>query len=176
MSDYKFDWNRVTSLKGVSGVYMLMTYARLSSLLRTADAYSGASTGSSNIAECIELNWMTHFNLKEMICDLKELNDASQAEEQERIALYAKELILHLEKYELTLGNCVRDMDPFHLCMYLYNLCRILSKLYKVAPCADPTLDVPAHVRHARVECFRSGLTVLHHGLRLMGITPLQTI
>ena len=62
MSDYRYDWDRVTSLKGVSGVYMLMTYARVSSLLRKATAEKVSE--DSGIASNQELLVMAHKTVK----------------------------------------------------------------------------------------------------------------
>ena len=133
---------------------------------------------------CLDLKGMmkphrNHLSHEAICSDLQRLRDSIESHErEEKVVQVSNELIDHLINHQRTLDKCEQDLDPFYLCMYLHHLCRMLSRLYKVAPCAVDAggVRISAECKQIRLNCFQRALSVLHQGLCLMGVTPLQKV
>lgn len=80
------------------------------------------------------------------------------------------DILLHLSEYPAITETLYESLEPSVLVKYLYELCRRVSKAFKhVIVKGQPTTEA-----EARLACFHCAKIVLHNGLTILGMTPLE--
>ena len=148
MSDFKFNWNEVVSVKGKSGIYIMMTYAKVRSIFRTM--------GIDPESEHLTFDYPSF-----------------ESEENEIIQSCVVDLMITLANYENVLFESYEALDAFILKEYIYELCKALTRLHNTAPCvSEPCFKKQSN----RLVAFQCGILVLKHALHVIGVTPLDKI
>lgn len=151
VSEITFNIEESISFKGFAGPYVQYTYARAKSVLRKAS----------------ERNIAIHYDT--LLNDLiySQTDDGDSATQ-----LQESDLLRNLFIYYETLQHSADARSPHHLCTYLYNLCQSFNSFYNV--CSVLGEDVTPAVTNRRLALVSSTADVLHHGLTLLGIKPVE--
>lgn len=147
-SDYKFNWDQVVSVKGKSAVYIMMTYAKVCSIFREMKL----NPDTDDISFCF---------------------DSFESDENAQIKSAVLDLMVTLANYERVLFECYESLDPYKLKDFIYDVCKLLTKLHKTALCVSETCSIK---QSNRLAAFQAGLRVLKHALSVLGVTPLEKI
>jgi arginyl-tRNA synthetase len=81
-----------------------------------------------------------------------------------------RELLAHLLRYGEVLALVERSLDPSHLASWLYDGAKVFSRFYHDCP----VLKAEEPLRSARLALCRASELVLSHGLRALGIEPVE--
>lgn len=81
-----------------------------------------------------------------------------------------RELLAHLLRYGEVLAQVEKSLDPSHLASWLYDGARLFSRFYHDCP----VLKSEEPLRSARLALCRAAELVLAHGLRCLGIEPVE--
>nr|XP_027200371.1 uncharacterized protein LOC113794450 [Dermatophagoides pteronyssinus] len=118
-SNYSFDYDKMLERKGNTAVYILYTYARMVSVMRTVDAAADPQT------HCAPAAALAH---------------ASEPE---------RKLLLHLARFEEALDETTQTLSMHKLCDFAYSLCVLFSEFYEncrssVSTAANETQIIPS--------------------------------
>ena len=83
------------------------------------------------------------------------------------------DLILHLERFQATVGEAAREYRPSFLCTYLFELCRHFNRFYKECPIRTAS---DLGVRASRRALVQVVARTLKEGFGLLGIPPLERL
>lgn len=91
-------------------------------------------------------------------CTKNEKNDGFE------LNLFEKNLVKKMLQYEGVLAEAVKEMAPYKICNYLYELSQEFSRFYENCPVAGSEYEVE------RKKLVQNYLAVMLHGLNLLGI------
>jgi len=81
-------------------------------------------------------------------------------------------LVMQILKYEETLGNAARDLNPAHLANYLFELAQKFNDFYEKAP----ILNSPEPARTERLALIKMVANILKEGMDLLGIKTVKEV
>ena len=145
--DIIFDPQESVSMTGNSGVYLLYSAVRAKKIL--AKVEGGAEILSKKVVQKEGNRGLSKKVVQE--------NPAETAE-------FERKLYKKIVQYGEVLPVAVREKAPHKICTYLYELAQEFSRFYEAVPVAGSARE------QERVELVWADLTVMQHGLGLLGI------
>ena len=145
--DIIFDPQESVSMTGNSGVYLLYSAVRAKKIL--AKVEGGGEILSKKVVQ------------KE---GNRGLNKKVVQENPAETAEFERKLYKKIVQYGEVLPVAVREKAPHKICTYLYELSQEFSRFYEAVPVAGSARE------QERTELVRADLTVMQHGLGLLGI------
>lgn len=132
--DIIFDPKESVSTTGNSGVYLLYSAVRAKKILQKTEVGDGLNK--------------------------KFVQEEELAEQRE----FERSLNKKIVQYDEVVGDAVRELAPYKLCIYLYELAQEFSRFYEHVPVAGSTET------ERRKQIVQVYLAVMEHGLGLLGI------
>ena len=83
---------------------------------------------------------------------------------------HATNLVRCLAQYPDVLQQTLKTLEPTTIVTYLFKMTHLLSSSYSVLH----VLSSEEAVMHARLALYESARIVLHNGMELLGLTPVQ--
>ena len=84
----------------------------------------------------------------------------------------ALELIFNIANFEQALKNSYADLEPCHLIIYLFRLCKAITRAFKKLPIKG--IENDEELRMSRLVLFNAAKETLAEGMRVLGIEPLE--
>ena len=145
--DYEFEWKKCFQFEGDTGPFLQYCHARLTSVL---SKYTAQVADDARYALPPK--------------DMSQL-DLSRLENP-----HAFVVVQELAKYPDLIAHLPKTYEPCNVLTYLFNLCHRISSAYDVLW----VMNRPAEEAYANAFLYWSAKVVLHHGLKLIGLTPLD--
>lgn len=165
INNYEFGWDRMLSSEGDTGPYLQYAHSRLRSIQRTAnipdEQLVNADMSLENVCGSIEK--LKELNLSEEDFEKKSKLLESQLEK-------TQSLIRVMASYPDTLRYASKNYEPSTIVTYLFKLTHQFSSTYKVLR----VIGEDREVMIARLALFSAVRQILHNGLVLLGITPVE--
>lgn len=79
-----------------------------------------------------------------------------------------KEVLMKLLEYPEVLRSSAADLEPHKVAAFVYELAKTMNRYYESTPVA--TVDVPQHIKQARLGVLEKVASVFQHGLGVLGI------
>ena len=172
--NYRFDYDKMLDPKGDTAVYLLYSYARLSSILRKAQDMCGTSVNDVDLSAVSVYRYHVadkKFGGAPAPQDAKPTKDES----------IEWKLCRHLRRFDDVMHTSVSTLEPHHVCAYLYQLSVLNSQFLAQHRLLVPSqkddsffLDpIKGDDRLVMLECSR---LVMRRCFEVLGITPLERI
>lgn len=165
INNYEFGWERMLSSEGDTGPYLQYAHSRLRSIQRNAnipdEELIDANMSIENV--CGSLEKLKALNLSEEEFEKKSKLLESQLEKTTALARI-------MASYPDTLRYASKNYEPSTIVTYLFKLTHQFSSTYKVLR----VLGEDREVMIARLALFSAVRQILHNGLILLGITPVE--
>ena len=145
--DYEFNWQKCFQFEGDTGPFMQYCHARLTSMLAK---YSASHNDDPKFALPPK--------------DLGSL-DVSRLENS-----HAFILVQEIAKYPDLIAHLTKGFEACNVLTYFFNLCHRISSAYDVLW----VMNRPEEEAYANAFLYWSAKCVLNHGLKLLGLTPLD--
>lgn len=145
---YKFKWETATSFEGFTGPYIQYTHVRLINIIENA-----TKNGYDN-----------NFNDN----DFNDNNFFKLLDENDNNIHY---ITFKLIEFDEILDKCLLNKDPSKLVIYIFELCKLISRFYvdlNVIHCKDKNIG------KLRLLLFIYCQKIISTSLSLLGITPLE--
>lgn len=165
INNYEFGWDRMLSSEGDTGPYLQYAHSRLRSIQRSANVPDEelikADMSLENVCGSIEK--LKAQNLSEEEFEKKSKLLESQLEK-------TKTLARVMASYPDTLRYASKNYEPSTIVTYLFKLTHNFSSTYKVLRVIGEDREVMV----ARLALFSAVRQILHNGMTLLGITPVE--
>ena len=165
INNYEFGWDRMLSSEGDTGPYLQYAHSRLRSIQRSADVPDEelieADLSMDNV--CGTLEKLKAMNLSEEEFEKKSKLLESQLEK-------TKNLVRIMASYPDTLRYASKNYEPSTIVTYLFKLAHQFSSTYKVLRVIGEDREIMV----ARLALFSAVRQILHNGMTLLGITPVE--
>lgn len=83
---------------------------------------------------------------------------------------HATNLVRFLAQYPDVVANALRTLEPTTVLVYLFKMTHVLSSSYEHLQVVGSEKDVAA----ARLALYEAARQVLHNGMRLLGLSPVD--
>lgn len=165
INNYEFAWERMLSSEGDTGPYLQYAHSRLRSIQRNAGVPDAELLDADMSLEtlCGSIDKLKEQNLSEEDFEKKSKLLESQLEK-------TKALIRIMASYPDTLRYASKNYEPSTVVTYLFKLTHQFSSTYKVLR----VLGEEREIMIARLALFSAVRQILHNGLVLLGITPVE--
>ena len=165
INNYEFGWDRMLSSEGDTGPYLQYAHSRLRSIQRSAavpdEELLDADMSIENV--CGSLEKLKAQNLSEEEFTKKSKLLESQIEKTQALARV-------MASYPDTLRYASKNYEPSTVVTYLFKLTHQFSSTYKVLRVIGEDKEVMV----ARLALFSAVRQILHNGMILLGITPVE--
>lgn len=165
INNYEFGWDRMLSSEGDTGPYLQYAHSRLRSIQRNAgvpdEELINADMSIENV--CGSLEKLKAQNLSEEEFTKKSKLLESQIEKTQALARV-------MASYPDTLRYASKNYEPSTVVTYLFKLTHQFSSTYKVLRVIGEEKEVMV----ARLALFSAVRQILHNGMTLLGITPVE--
>ncbi|ODQ49244.1 hypothetical protein PICMEDRAFT_14712 [Pichia membranifaciens NRRL Y-2026] len=165
INNYEFGWDRMLSSEGDTGPYLQYAHSRLRSIQRSAavpdEDLLNANMSIENV--CGSLEKLKALNLSEEEFTKKYKLLESQIEKTQALARV-------MASYPDTLRYASKNYEPSTVVTYLFKLTHQFSSTYKVLR----VIGEDREVMIARLALFSAVRQILHNGMILLGITPVE--
>ncbi|GAV27335.1 Arginine--tRNA ligase [Pichia membranifaciens] len=165
INNYEFGWDRMLSSEGDTGPYLQYAHSRLRSIQRSAavpdEDLLNADMSIENV--CGSLEKLKAQNLSEEEFTKKSKLLESQIEKTQALARV-------MASYPDTLRYASKNYEPSTVVTYLFKLTHQFSSTYKVLRVIGEDQEVMV----ARLALFSAVRQILHNGMILLGITPVE--
>lgn len=165
INNYEFGWDRMLSSEGDTGPYLQYAHSRLRSIQRSAavpdEDLLNANMSIENV--CGSLEKLKALNLSEEEFTKKSKLLESQIEKTQALARV-------MASYPDTLRYASKNYEPSTVVTYLFKLTHQFSSTYKVLR----VIGEDREVMIARLALFSAVRQILHNGMILLGITPVE--
>lgn len=165
INNYEFGWDRMLSSEGDTGPYLQYAHSRLRSIQRSAgipdEELINADMSLENL--CGSLEKLKAQGLSEEEFEKKSKLLEAQLEK-------TQTLIRVMTSYPDTLRYASKNYEPSTVVTYLFKLTHNFSSAYKVLRVIGEDREVMV----ARLALFSAVRQILHNGLTLLGITPVE--
>lgn len=165
INNYEFGWDRMLSSEGDTGPYLQYAHSRLRSIQRNANVPDEELIGADMSLEtvCGSVEKLQGLGLSEEEYEKKAKLLESQLEK-------TQALVRIMASYPDTLRYASKNYEPSTIVTYLFKLTHQFSSTYKVLR----VLGEDREVMIARLALFSAVRQILHNGLILLGITPVE--
>ncbi|TID29503.1 hypothetical protein CANINC_001898 [Pichia inconspicua] len=165
INNYEFGWERMLSSEGDTGPYLQYAHSRLRSIQRNAEIPDEELIEADMSLEnlCGSLEKLKTMNLSDEELAKKSVLLESQLEK-------TQALIRIMASYPDTLRYASKNYEPSTIVTYLFKLTHQFSSTYKVLR----VMGEERSVMVSRLALFSAVRQILHNGLTLLGITPVE--
>lgn len=165
INNYEFGWERMLSSEGDTGPYLQYAHSRLRSIQRNAEIPDEELIEADMSLEnlCGSLEKLKTMNLSDEELAKKSALLESQLEK-------TQALIRIMASYPDTLRYASKNYEPSTIVTYLFKLTHQFSSTYKVLR----VMGEERSVMVSRLALFSAVRQILHNGLTLLGITPVE--
>lgn len=165
INNYDFGWDRMLSSEGDTGPYLQYAHSRLRSIQRNANVPDEelleANLSLDNV--CGSLDKLKEQNLSDEEFEKKSKLLESQLEK-------TQALVRIMASYPDTLRYASKNYEPSTIVTYLFKLTHQFSSTYKVLR----VIGEEREIMIARLALFSAVRQILHNGMTLLGITPVE--